>query len=427
MTSLLTGKTLYWRGRSSSSLVPAAKVAYQYQQHPLRNNMNASQYNTGLITSGTNEKLKMNKREAKQLDAISRGRLVQDGFVYRENILVRSFDVGGDSNMSPIALMNHLQDTALNHARMIGLLSDGFGSTPEMSKIDLIWVVCSLDIQIDRYPSWGDVVQVDTCMYPSGKNGLGRDWILTDANTNQTLASATSVFAIMNKKTRKLSKMTEEIREEIKPFSINCDPVLRMDSRKIPRLEVDTASYVCTGLKPGWNDVDVNDHVSFVKYMDWIIEVGGISIGHTFKKLAYKYSHRMRFQGIPSSFAGEHELLAMSLKYRKECFRNSSLQSLSKMVENNSDDHSVDDDLVVEFVHLLCPEDGTEIMRGSTLWKPKDAGKQKKPEGSTFWKPKHESKQKKADVLWDVPFADEILKIHSVLPATNGRFTNGCL
>ncbi|KAJ4843839.1 hypothetical protein Tsubulata_049381 [Turnera subulata] len=403
MTSLLTGKTLYWRGRSSSSLVPAAKVAYQYQQHPLRNNMNASQYNTGLITSGTNEKLKMNKREAKQLDAISRGRLVQDGFVYRENILVRSFDVGGDSNMSPIALMNHLQDTALNHARMIGLLSDGFGSTPEMSKRDLIWVVCSLDMQIDRYPSWGDVVQVDTCMYPSGKNGLGRDWILTDANTNETLASATSVFAIMNKKTRKLSKMSEEIREEIKPFSINCDPVLRMDSRKIPRLEVDTASYVCTGLKPGWNDVDVNDHVSFVKYMDWIIE------------------------GIPSSFMGEHELLAMSLKYRKESYRNSSLQSLSKMVRNNSDDHSVDDDLVVEFVHLLCPEDGTEIMRGSTLWKPKDASKQKKPEGSILWKPKDESKQKKPDVPWDVPFADEILKIHSALPATNGRFTNGCL
>lgn len=37
------------------------------------------------------------------------GRLVQDGLVYRKNILVRSFEIGGDGKMSSAALTNHLQ------------------------------------------------------------------------------------------------------------------------------------------------------------------------------------------------------------------------------------------------------------------------------------------------------------------------------
>ncbi|KDP46463.1 hypothetical protein JCGZ_12946 [Jatropha curcas] len=58
--------------------------------------------------------------------------------------LMRSYVIDG----------NFLVDTALNHVRMIGLLAAGFGSTPEMSKKDLIWVLCTLQILVDRHPSW---------------------------------------------------------------------------------------------------------------------------------------------------------------------------------------------------------------------------------------------------------------------------------
>lgn len=47
-----------------------------------------------------------------------------------------------------------LQETALNHVKTAGLLGDGFGSTPEMSKRNLIWVVTKIQILVDRYPTW---------------------------------------------------------------------------------------------------------------------------------------------------------------------------------------------------------------------------------------------------------------------------------
>ena len=46
------------------------------------------------------------------------------------------------------------QETALNHVKSAGLLDDGFGSTPEMYKKNLIWVVTKMQVLVNRYPAW---------------------------------------------------------------------------------------------------------------------------------------------------------------------------------------------------------------------------------------------------------------------------------
>jgi hypothetical protein len=38
--------------------------------------------------------------------------------------------------------------------KIAGLLGDGFGATPEMSKRKLIWVVCKIQLLVEHYPSW---------------------------------------------------------------------------------------------------------------------------------------------------------------------------------------------------------------------------------------------------------------------------------
>jgi len=47
-----------------------------------------------------------------------------------------------------------VQETALNHVKSAGLLGDGFGSTPEMSKRNLLWVVSQMQVLVEQYPSW---------------------------------------------------------------------------------------------------------------------------------------------------------------------------------------------------------------------------------------------------------------------------------
>lgn len=57
-----------------------------------------------------------------------------------------------------------------------------------------------------------------------------------------------SVWVMMNKKTRRLSKIPDEVRQEIGPYFVDSPPVLDDDSRKLPKLDEHTADYVCSGL-----------------------------------------------------------------------------------------------------------------------------------------------------------------------------------
>nr|XP_023876997.1 dodecanoyl-[acyl-carrier-protein] hydrolase, chloroplastic-like [Quercus suber] len=67
---------------------------------------------------------------------------------------IRSYELDLDGKVSIVAFVNHLQESALNHLKSVGLLADGFGSTPEMHRRDLIWVAYQLEIEVDRRSSW---------------------------------------------------------------------------------------------------------------------------------------------------------------------------------------------------------------------------------------------------------------------------------
>ncbi|CAL9091373.1 unnamed protein product [Musa acuminata var. zebrina] len=279
-------------------------------------------------------------------DAFDLGKIMQDGLVFRQNFSVRSYEIGADGTASIETLMNHLQETALNHVRSAGLLGDGFGSTPQMSKRNLIWVVTKMQVLVEQYPSWEDVVEVDTWVAPSGKHGMRRDWHVHDYQTGQTVLRATSVWVMMNKQTRRLSKLPEEVREEIGSYFVDRDPVINEDSRKLPKLEDNTADYVRRGLTPRWGDLDINQHVNNVKYIGWILE------------------------SVPTSILESHELAGMTLEYRRECGRDSMLQSLSAVSDKSPDGSP---DASIECQHLLRMECGAEIVRCRTDWQPKHA------------------------------------------------------
>ncbi|KAF5748630.1 plastid acyl-ACP thioesterase [Tripterygium wilfordii] len=281
------------------------------------------------------------------IDPFGIGKIVQDGLVFRQNFSIRSYEIGADRTASIETLMNHLQETALNHVKTAGILGDGFGSTPEMSKRNLIWVVTRMQVLVDRYPTWGDVVQVDTWVSASGKNGMRRDWLIRDGKTGETLTRASSVWVMMNKLTRRLSKIPEEVRGEIEPYFLNYDPVVDDDSRKLPKLDDNTADIVRKGLTPRWSDLDINQHVNNVKYIGWILE------------------------SAPLPIVESHELSSLTLEYRRECGRDSVLQSLTAV--SDASIGNLGNAGHVECQHLLRLENGAEIVRGRTEWRSKHA------------------------------------------------------
>ncbi|WVZ62758.1 hypothetical protein U9M48_012464 [Paspalum notatum var. saurae] len=301
-------------------------------------------------------------------DALRLGKFVEGRLVYRQQFVIRSYEIGPDRTATMETLMNLLQETALNHVMCSGLAGDGFGATRQMSLRKLIWVVTRINIQVDKYSRWGDVVEIDTWVASSGKNGMRRDWIIRDRNTKNMIARGTSNWVMMNRETRRLSKIPEEVRQEVLPFYLDRSIIIAADAdattggaRKIEKLTDSTAEHIRSGLAPRWSDMDVNQHVNNVKYIGWILE------------------------SVPLDVLEDYHLTSITLDYRRECRQSQLLESLTSMASpapavapslcgggGGSDLHST---------HLIRQQDDrAEIVRARAEWRCKEhRGASKQP------------------------------------------------
>ncbi|KAL8484209.1 hypothetical protein ACS0TY_026782 [Phlomoides rotata] len=214
-------------------------------------------------------------------DRLRLGSLAEDGFSYKEKFIVRSYEVGMNKTATVETMANLLQEVGCNHAQYVGFSSDGFATTTTMRKLHLIWVTARMHIEIYKYPAWCDVVEIETWCQAEGRIGTRRDWIIKDYNTGEVIGRGTSKWVMMNEDTRRLQKVSDDVREE---YLVFCPRTLRLafpeenngSLKKIAKLD-DPAEYSKVGLAPRRADLDMNQHVNNVTYIGWVLEVGCLS------------------------------------------------------------------------------------------------------------------------------------------------------
>ncbi|XAR52472.1 Oleoyl-[acyl-carrier-protein] hydrolase [Bertholletia excelsa] len=263
----------------------------------------------GLIPA---EQIRQNIPTKKQfVDPYRQALMIEDGVGYRQTVVIRSYEVGPDKTATIESILNLLQETSLNHVWMSGLLGDGFGATHGMVRNNLIWVVSRMQVEVDHYPIWGEIIEIDTWVGASGKNGMRRDWLVRSHATGLVFARGTSTWVMMNRQTRRLSKMPEEVRAEISPWFIDKQAIKDDMNEKIGKLD-NNAKYVKSDLKPKRSDLDMNHHVNNVKYVRWMLET------------------------IPDHYLEKHQLAGIILEYRRECGSSDIVQSLCEPHEDGT-------------------------------------------------------------------------------------------
>ncbi|KAI3803270.1 hypothetical protein L1987_31420 [Smallanthus sonchifolius] len=286
--------------------------------------------------------LDQNKNDPDTIPDLGLGRMLTDGFVFRQNFHIRSYEVGSDQTVTTETLVNLLQETSINHLKAIGVWGGGLGLTREMCKKNLIWVMAKLQVVVDRYPIWDDVIQIDTWKGAYGKIGMCSNWTFCDGKTGEILLRASCVWLMMNEETRRLSKYPNEVRNELdKHFTNSTSPTVKEDTVKWSSRD---------GSIPRWSDLDINQHVNNAKYIGWILE------------------------SVPYLIVENYELVSMTLEYRRECTKENVLQSHTYVmgIENGK---QVDYDQV-DCEHVLELENGDgEIMKGWTTWRSKHGNK----------------------------------------------------
>ncbi|RCV43208.1 hypothetical protein SETIT_9G276700v2 [Setaria italica] len=167
---------------------------------------------------------------------------------------------------------------------------------------------------------------------------MRRDWHIRDSITGDTILKATSKWVMMNKLTRKLARIPNEVRTEIEPYFFERSTIVDEDNRKLPKLPEDksatAAKYVHTGLT----------HVNNVKYIARILE------------------------SAPISILENHELASIVLDYKRECGRDSVLQSHTTV---HTDCNSESGETTLHCEHLVSLESGPTMVKARTMWRPK--------------------------------------------------------
>ncbi|CAM6103565.1 unnamed protein product [Calypogeia fissa] len=260
-----------------------------------------------------------NENRTKYLQALAglrQASVIGDGKVFRQTFVIRSYEVGSDGKASMDTIVSLFVEVAINHFSLLGLGGEGFGATPKMRLYRLIWVITKLHVEVERYPTWPEAICVDSWTDSAGKNGMMIDWVVREHATGEIIARGTSTWAMMNQDTRKLSKLPDDVREEIQDTFVTDKrrAIGDVTFERIPKLD-NTAKNITSNLRATKSDLDGNNHVNNVTYIRWIME------------------------SVPKKAWDSHELSSMTLEYRRECKEADVAESFTDLEQ--LDDHCV--------------------------------------------------------------------------------------
>jgi len=176
-----------------------------------------------------------------------------------ERFRIRSYEMNAAGVASVQTICNYLQEIASLHAARLGVAVD------VLFKKNLTWVLSRLHLKMDHYPTWGDEVIVET--WPSGMKGLfaTREFIVYDYRQNK-IGLATTSWMILDLKKQKPIKMPDFIEAiDIPEYPRAIDD----DFKKLPPLIRSDAE---KQFNVRYSDLDINQHVNNVNFIEWAIE-----------------------------------------------------------------------------------------------------------------------------------------------------------
>jgi len=248
---------------------------------------------------------------------------MQKGLIWREKNRIPAFEVDVRGKVRIRALCNYMMEAASNHtfARGTGI--------ERMLSHNITWVISRLHLKINSYPHLGNIVFFET--WPSKLDGKFaiREFRVTDKN-KKVLASATSSWAVLDIKSRKLLYIPEFI---TKSFQVNEERILNDKFEKLAELKRHSLE---KKFKVRFSDLDQNQHVNYVIYIDWITET------------------------VPDKILRDYILAELEISYRSECHYGDEVISKSEKTKEDKD---------FGFIHSLkSVKNNKELVRAKTIW-----------------------------------------------------------
>ncbi len=178
---------------------------------------------------------------------------------HTEKFTIRANEVDLNGNVTLKSICSFFQEVAGNNAKALNF------DITDLHEDDRTWVLHRMDIKIDSFPKWRDTITIET--WPAAGDALRayRNYRILDDDGNE-LGSCLSYWMMLNLKTRRPVRMTEEI---LNTRLSNREHVLEVKSNRIPAI-IEPKDKIRFNVRR--SDLDMNNHVNNATYIDWMLE-----------------------------------------------------------------------------------------------------------------------------------------------------------
>ena len=181
---------------------------------------------------------------------------------YQETALIRTRDCDLNGVWRFSAILEAMQEAAGVHSASMGW------GREQLIRQGAVWVLVRSEVRMERYPSVGEHVTMETFHMPDRHRLFPRYFIMTDGEGKQ-IGTAATVWMLMNLETR-AAVSAESVGMQL-PDNRDMTPPIRFPApiqpvEGEPKISLYRAVY---------SDLDVNGHVNNTKDADWICNLLG--------------------------------------------------------------------------------------------------------------------------------------------------------
>lgn len=181
--------------------------------------------------------------------------------IFEKNYTVGNRDVGSSNKATNKAMLKYLENIACSHSDEVGY---GINTIEETG---VVWVLLDWKFNVIERPIYGQTIKVKTWSRKMEKCYAYRDFEVYDKNEN-LIAKATTRWAFLDAKARKIQRIPEEFGIKYKQETEK--HVFEEEIDKLHEPETEKASMQ---LKTRRTDIDINNHVNNLNYLDFAYEI----------------------------------------------------------------------------------------------------------------------------------------------------------
>lgn len=184
-------------------------------------------------------------------------------------------------------LMNYFEDVSTKQSEELGVGLD------YLTKKNLGWVIYKWNVQVERYPVYGEKIKVRTIPLSSRKFYAYRKFEILD-DKGDIIVTAESIWFLIDILKRKAIRVTEEMKQAYEIQETKIDPFNIKKIVKSKNTDFEKLFSV------RYSDIDTNRHVNNVNYVVWAIETVPIKTitTCTLKKINITYEKEAKYGNV---------------------------------------------------------------------------------------------------------------------------------